>query len=162
MKVINHISISNPIVGRYHSFIYCIYILYQGEGIVYVGETNAKNGALGRLSGHMQQDGTFYMRCLQKKGLDIDKIDSEIHMLAISLDPFPEFCGDVNKSNRMALEYFVHVNMEEYSVSDKGKIPFDVVSNVTIANRNADNTYWQNIGQEIAMGFFFEMPFSVN
>ena len=161
MEMINQIAISSPDVGRFYSFIYCIYFL-NDEGVVYIGETNAKNGPLGRLSGHMQREsGTFYKRCLEEASIDIDRISDTIHMLTFNLQDYPAFCGDANKSNRMALEYFVHTKMEEYSVDDHTTTPFNVISHVKIANRNVTNIEFQRIAEIIARSFFEMMPFEL-
>lgn len=161
METINRITVSSPIVGRHYTFIYCLYFYHQAEqeGIVYIGETDAQNGPLGRLSYHLQLNGTFYTRCYEKARINIDLISDDIHMLVVCLDNHPEFCGDVNKTNRLALEYFVHIKMQEYSVADQTVIPFEVVSNVTIAKRHATNEQFQAIASSIADSFFQSMPF---
>lgn len=157
---INQIEISSPNAGRYYSFIYCIYFM-KPEGVVYIGETNAKNGPLGRLSLHMQKDsGTFYKRCYENVSIDIDKIKDSIHMIAYNLDEYPVFCGDANKANRLALEYFVHNLMEEYSLDEETEIPFSVISHVKIAKRNVTNDEFIIIAKEIASSFYKMMPFS--
>lgn len=161
MEKINQIEIDSPDVGRHYSFIYCIYFLHD-EGVVYIGETNAKNGPLGRLSGHMQREiGTFYKRCLEKASIDIDRIDDTIHMLTFNLQDYPVFCGDANKSNRLALEYFVHTKMEEYSVDDQTATPFNVISHVSIASRNVTNKEFQCTAEKIARTFYEMMPFAL-
>lgn len=151
------IIITSPRVGRSSGFIYCIYIS-DPMPIVYIGETAAKNGPLGRLSGHMQENGTFLQKC-EKKSVDITKIKNNIVMLTVELNDYPDFCGEANKSNRRAIEYFVDMCMEEYSVADETTIPFDVVSKTKIAKRYALNSEYQKLGDEIARLFYSQLPF---
>lgn len=151
------ITITSPSLGRCSGFIYCIYIM-NPKPLVYIGETAAKNGPLGRLSSHMQVNGTFVKRC-ENSRVDITKIDGDITMLAINLETHPVFCGDINKSNRCALEYFVNLLMEEYSVADETTIPFDVISKTKIANRLALNNDFMALANEIAKDFYIQLPF---
>ena len=155
---LDSITISSPEVGRCNSFIYCIYIC-EPQGLVYIGETRSEYGALGRLSGHMQaEQGTFIKKCIDKN-INIDEVRCDINMLAFNLSDYPEYCGELNNSNRRALEYFVHGCMEEYSVDDKTVIPFDVVSWTTIASRLSDNENIYELAEKIAREFYEKIPF---
>lgn len=151
------ITITSPVLGRCSGFIYCIYIT-SPRPIVYIGETAAKNGPLGRLSYHMQSNGTFVERCRDYQ-IDLVQIDEDIHMLAVNLEAYPKYCGDANKTNRHALEYFVNMKMEEYGVSEETTIPFEVVSRTTIATRLALEMSYQNLAEEIAYDFVLQLPF---
>lgn len=126
--------------------------------IVYIGETTAKNGPLGRLSFHMQDNGTFVSKC-KDRNVDLMRIDDDIKMIAIDLADYPLFCGEVNKSNRCALEHFVNLIMEEYSVADDTKIPFEVVSKTRILSRLAEKKEYQELADVIAHEFYDQLPF---
>lgn len=151
------ITITSPVLGCCSGFIYCIYIT-SPRPIVYIGKTAAKNGPLGRLSYHIQSNGMFIERCRDYQN-DLVQIDEGIHMLEINLESYPKYCGDANKTNRHALEYFVNMKMEEYGVSEGTTIPFEVVSRTTIATRLALNISFQNLAEEIAYDFVVQLPF---
>lgn len=162
MKQIEQITISSPDVGRCNSFIYCLYIT-DPEGVVYIGETGARNGILGRLSNHMTKgEGTFIRKCYEKKNINLDEINGNIHMIAFNLKEYPDLCGDVNRPNHRALEYFVQNKLEEYSVAESTIIPYDVVSWVRIAQRFALNENYIRIAEEVADAFYAKLPFTKN
>lgn len=160
MKRIEEITITSPEVGRYNSFIYCLYIT-KPEGVVYIGETGARNGALGRLSNHMKKgEGTFIKKCYEKKNINLDKMNENIHMIVINLEEYTDLCGDVNRPKRRALEYFVQNKIEEYSVAESTIVPYDVVSWVRIAHRFVLNENYMTIAEEIADLFYSKLPFT--
>ena len=83
-------------------------------------------------------------------------------MIAFNLKEYPDLCGDVNRPNRRALEYFVQNKLEEYSVAESTIIPYDVVSWVRIAQRFALNENYIRIAEEVADTFYAKLPFTKN
>lgn len=159
MKQSEEIKISSPEVGRHNSFIYCLYIT-DPEGVIYIGETGGRAGALGRLSSHMKKgSGTFINKCYYKRNIDLDKINGDIHMITYNLGEYPDLCGEVNEARRRAVEYFVNNKMEEYSVAESTTIPYNVVSWVNIAKRFIQNLEYIRIANEIAEIFYSKLPF---
>lgn len=104
-----------------------IYIWFSKEnGIVYVGETNNKNGVIGRAYQHVQKNGTLCERCYQK-GYDLNKIDDFI-LLSFPLPREKRFLSE-DIGYRISVEYLVQRNLIE--LNNQAVRKYKVISNIT-------------------------------
>lgn len=99
----------------------CFYIGYKGEieayiyiwfskenGLVYVGQTNNKNGVIGRASQHVQKGGTLYERCYDC-GYELNEINDFI-LLSFPLPREKNFLSE-ETSFRNSVEFLVQHNL---------------------------------------------------
>lgn len=104
-----------------------IYIWFSKEnGIVYVGETNNKNGVIGRANQHVCQDGTLYGRCYEK-GYDINLIEDFI-LLSFPLPRERHFLSE-DTGYRISVEYLVQHNIIE--MNNRANRYYKVISNIS-------------------------------
>lgn len=96
-------------------------------GIVYVGQTNGKDGTLGRAINHVQYDGTLRRRFREIMGLELEYAD-DLYLLSFPLPKGKEFIS-IESSYRLAVEYKVQTKLLE----SRGQVNpcFRVISQVT-------------------------------
>lgn len=103
-----------------------IYIWFSKEnGLVYVGETNNKNGVIGRANQHVQKGGTLYERCYEK-GYELNEINDFI-LLSFPLPREKRFLSE-DTGYRISVEYLVQHNLIE--MNNQANKKYKIVSNI--------------------------------
>lgn len=97
-----HFVVGGCFVGLRRGYIYMLYT--KTERRVYIGQTNDRNGVIGRLAGHVSPGGTFRTR-LSDEGVLLDHI-ADLHVFAFCLPNEPRFTG-IDRSYREGVEHLV-------------------------------------------------------
>lgn len=155
------------------AYLYFIYIIDEGIGYLYIGETTEKRGAMGRLAYHLQYDNkknreysegaTFLKRLIEDDKAyfnDANEI-KDITMICYNLSCFGDFTGKLYKSNREAIEFLVQSEMRERSVDKTLRIPYCIISNVE-SNSYTNLDDYQKWAREICDDVMIKLPFSEN
>lgn len=118
----NNIYISNTEVALRKPFLYFIAII-KPLPLLYVGQTCQRQGVIGRLTQHLDDDGT-----LRKRAIDAGIADFEtVSVFILDLTSYKEF-NELHNRKRDALEYLMHCDMKAKGC--KANQPFEVISNV--------------------------------
>lgn len=97
-----HFVVGGCFVGLRRGYIYILYT--KTECRVYIGQTNDRNGVIGRLAGHVSPGGTFRTR-LADEGVLLDHI-RDLHVFAFCLPHDPRYVGN-DRSHREGVEHLV-------------------------------------------------------
>jgi hypothetical protein len=130
------------------SFAY-IYIWFSKTWkIVYVGQTNGHKGTLGRAFEHVSEGGTLRKRFEEKTGLSLEA-SKDLYLLSYPLPQKKEYIS-IESSYRLAIEYYVQINLRKY----RGSMDpiFDVISKVVYTDVGS-NFSVQNIANDITKKF---------
>lgn len=154
------IAISEPGVSEKKPYVYVIYTT-EPEGYVYVGETEDRNGAIGRLAGHIKvySPGTFISRYIENSMESVSEL-KDIKMIAFDIGEYEIFSGDINKTKRRALEYLLHYSLLEYSSSMEVFIPYNVISFVQAQERYINDKNIRMISEKLFMETKKIFPFN--
>lgn len=160
MKVYNA-KVSSPVVANRHPYVYILYTVVSNDAFLYIGETEDKNGAIGRLTGHLNIDppGTFLAKIMNSSVYGIVDVN-EVNMLAFDVSDYDIFTGDMNRTKRRALEYLVHFEMLKYSCTDEVTIPYTVVSHVQAQPRFILDDTIRKISEDITKQAIQLIPFN--
>lgn len=134
-------------IGYKHSCAYVYIWFSKSNRILYVGQTNDKNGVIGRAVSHVTNNGTLRDRCLEY-GISMDEIDDFI-LLSYELPNERKYIS-TESSYRLAVEYTVQINM--HRIRGNSNPPFRVISRVTYTEP-ASNTEIIKIASEIVSDF---------
>lgn len=161
MMKIYEAMVSSPCIANRHSFIYILYTTVHENSFLYVGETEECNGAIGRLSGHLNCDppGTFLSKIIEYSTCQVDEV-GKIYVIAFDVSEYQIFSGDINKTKRRALEYVIHFEMLKYSCADEVTIPYTVISHVQAQERYINDSRIRAISQEILKRVIDMIPFN--
>jgi len=89
-----------------------IYILYsKSHHVAYIGETNDANGVIGRLNGHVSQNGTFCRQILERRGIPLNEV-TDLILFSCSLPLSPEYVS-TERVYRRGVEYLVQEKLWE-------------------------------------------------
>jgi len=89
-----------------------IYILFSKKfNLAYIGETNDRNGVLGRLIGHVNKTGTFRKQIFQRRGILLEEI-SDLVLFAYLLPQESNYTSE-EKVYRRGVEYLVQERLRE-------------------------------------------------
>lgn len=138
--------IGGSFVGSGHGYIYILYS--KTHHSLYVGQTNDQCGIVGRLHAHVNYNGTFRMRLLERGGINLDDVD-DLHVFSYCLPRDPRYIG-IDRTYREGVEYLVQKLLHTV----RGRInPFmHIVSHVEY-NDSAQLTFVRSIAQEIFDAF---------
>jgi hypothetical protein len=116
--------------------------------VIYVGQTNEKQGSFGRAYSHIQAQGTFRKRFEEELGIRIEEADDLI-LVSYPLPQQPEYIG-VESSYREAVEYLVQIKLRDIRGSVEPK--FKLISKVRYTDR-ASNLMTEELANEIVKDF---------
>lgn len=153
--------VSSPRMANKHPYIYILYTTVHENSFLYVGETEERNGAIGRLTGHLNYNppGTFLSKIMEYSTYQVDEVE-KINMIAFDVSEYQIFSGDINKTKRRALEYVIHFEMLKYSCTDEVTIPYTVISHVQAQERYINDSKIRAISQEIIKEAIEMIPFN--
>lgn len=138
-------DIKDRFIGSNRAYVYIIYS--RSWQFAYVGETNSRNGIIGRLNQHVDSAGTLRQQLYKRQGVDLDHV-KDLTIFSYALPAKPEYTG-VDKVYRRGIEYLIQI-----SLWDKcGELdPYlRIVSNVS-----SSDTCSLNSVQSIAASIFGE------
>lgn len=150
--MLNNIYLSNAKVVTRKPFIYFIAIV-KPYPLLYVGQTSQRQGVLGRLLQHLDEEGTFRKRVLEAGVVEIE----EIEVVTVDLSKYSDFANIYNRKQD-ALEFLIHCEMK--SQGCKTKIPFEVISFVRNNNLVFDFDI-QELSKIITYEVVKRLPFSL-
>lgn len=153
--------VSSPSIANRHSYIYILYTTIKDNSFLYVGETEERNGVVGRLAGHLNIDppGTFLAKITEYSTNEIEDVCG-VNVIAFDVSDYQIFSGDVNKTRRRALEYVIHFGMLKYSCTEEVTIPYTVISHVQAQERYINDNKIRAISQEILKKAIEMIPFN--
>jgi hypothetical protein len=126
-----------------------IYIwVSKSEKLVYVGQTNEKNGTWGRGFSHIQTYGTLRIRCEERIGLNLEQI-SDLYLFSYLLPQKSEYIS-IESSFRLAVEYLVQANL--YEARGNLNPVFKLISNISPTDRTTNNQV-KNLADAIVQDF---------
>lgn len=127
-----------------------IYIWFSKENsIVYVGETNNKNGVIGRANQHIQKGGTLYERCYEK-GYELNEINDFI-LLSFPLPREKRFLSE-DTGYRISVEYLVQRNL--IAINNRATKSYKVISYITTGPYTNSNEI-KKLAEEISEKFIY-------
>lgn len=153
--------LSSPGIANRHPYIYILYTTIQDNSFLYVGETEERNGAIGRLLGHLNHNppGTFLSKIMGYSTNELEDV-GKVNVIAFDVSDYKIFSGDINKTKRRALEYVIHFEMLRYSCADEVTIPYTVISHVQAQERYINDSKIRAISQEIFKQAIEMIPFN--
>ena len=107
---LHKIDIGNSFWGPPSSYIYLLYS--KKYNIIYVGQTCEQNGALGRLCGHLANNGTFRSK-VYETGYNIDEI-SDLSLCVYRL-PNVAYFSSAERTYREGVEFLVQKRLRDIS-----------------------------------------------
>ncbi|MCY4410685.1 MAG: hypothetical protein OXC27_09480 [Caldilineaceae bacterium] len=122
------IGIKDRFIGNNRAYIYIIYS--RSWQFAYVGETNSRNGIIGRLNQHVDVSGSLRQHLFEKQGVDLDHVN-DLTVFSYTLPARPEYIG-VERVHRRGIEYLTQTSLRDVSGDLE---PFlKIVSNVSYSD----------------------------
>jgi hypothetical protein len=118
------------------------------EKLVYVGQTNERNGSFGRGYSHIQSNGTLRIRCFERVGIDIEMV-SDLTLFSYLLPENAEFIS-TESAFRLAVEYLVQSKL--YMERKQVYPVFQIISNISTTGHTS-NSQVKDIASEIVKDF---------
>lgn len=108
---ISSVSITDP-----RAYIYAIHSICNQKKVIYIGQTNQRNGSLGRLSEHLSngESATFRQRSMDVTGYEPS---GNLEFASFVLPPERAFQSEA-KDYREAVEYLVDYGLREFIVNN--------------------------------------------
>ena len=115
--------------GRNKAYVYLF--ISKKFRIVYVGQTNDRNGTFGRASNHIEDNGTLRQHFEDKFGLKLEEAN-DLVLISYLLPQTQEYIG-AESSYREAVEYLVQKKLRDIRGSLEPR--FDLISRVRYSDR---------------------------
>lgn len=142
--------LSGRFCGRRHSYIYTIYSI--SNKLCYVGQTNDTVGIIGRLNGHLSNEGTFRNYFENISGIYLEDCD-DLEIISQSLSD-PHIFSTITSSYREGVEFlvkkFLMASIAKNNVFLRLVGETRPVSTITL-------NYIKTIAQKIALDIYIEI-----
>ena len=140
------INVQDRFIGNNRAYVYVIYSrVWQ---FAYVGETNSRNGIIGRLNGHVNGTGTLRQQLYDKQGIDLDNV-YDLTVFSYALPVEPQYIN-VERVHRRGIEYLIQDGL--WNVCGDLEPYLRIVSNVHYSDTCSLNSV-QTIASEIFCEF---------